>query len=249
MVATAEAVDLETIRPWRDAYRRAMSCQIIHDSIHVRPGWTHEYLLSADDRPVGYGSVAVSGPWRDETALYELFIEPRYRHRLLDLAEAVLVASRAAAIEIQTNDPIANVMLHHFGKDIRTEAILFEDAIATHYEISGAIFRHPTPSEASDLSDDERQWRGVIELEGVVAAGGGVLFHYNPPYGDVYMDVDEAYRQRGLGTLMVQELKRLCHTRGFRPAARCNPANLASRRTLQKAGFAPCGHILKGIVK
>jgi hypothetical protein len=35
-------VQLETIRAWRDPYRREMDCQIIHDSIHVRPGWTNE---------------------------------------------------------------------------------------------------------------------------------------------------------------------------------------------------------------
>jgi RimJ/RimL family protein N-acetyltransferase len=30
------------------------------------------------------------------------------------------------------------------------------------------------------------------------------------------------------------------------PAARCNVANLASRRTLQRAGFVPCGALIVG---
>jgi hypothetical protein len=46
----------------------------------------------------------------------------------------------------------------------------------------------------------------------------------------------------------VQELKRICYEMGKIPAARCNVANAASRRTLQKAGMLPCGRILLGEV-
>jgi ankyrin repeat protein len=46
----------------------------------------------------------------------------------------------------------------------------------------------------------------------------------------------------------VQELKRVCYEGGNVPGARCNPRNVASRKTLQKAGFVPCGHILNGSV-
>jgi GNAT superfamily N-acetyltransferase len=82
----------------------------------------------------------------------------------------------------------------------------------------------------------------------VVAAGGDILFHYNRPYGDIYMKVAEPFRRRGVGTYLVQELKRVCYQGGSVPAARCNPTNIASRQTLQRAGFVPCGHIVKGTV-
>jgi RimJ/RimL family protein N-acetyltransferase len=70
--------------------------------------------------------------------------------------------------------------------------------------------------------------------------------HYNPPYGDIYMEVDEAHRRRGYGCYLVQELKRLCRELGGVPGARCFPTNAASRRTLQRAGFVPYAHILIG---
>ena len=98
------------------------------------------------------------------------------------------------------------------------------------------------PGRAEPVGD----W--VVEVEGKIAATGGMLFHYNRPYGDIYMEVSEAFRRRGLGCYLVQELKRVCYEQGSVPAARCNPANIASRRTLQKAGFVPCGHILTGSV-
>ena len=82
-----------------------------------------------------------------------------------------------------------------------------------------------------------------------MAASGGVLFHYNRPYGDIYLDVEAPFRRRGVGSFLVQELKRACYEGGHVPAARCNTGNVASQRTLQRAGFVPCGHILKGVLE
>ena len=62
------------------------------------------------------------------------------------------------------------------------------------------------------------------------------------------MDVAEPYRGRGFGSYLVQELKRLAYELGSIPGARCNPTNIASRKTLQKAGFVPCANILSGTI-
>ncbi len=62
------------------------------------------------------------------------------------------------------------------------------------------------------------------------------------------MKIDESYRQRGLGAYFVQELKRIAYEMGGIPAARCSPENVASRKTLQKAGFVPFAHIMVGKV-
>ena len=88
----------------------------------------------------------------------------------------------------------------------------------------------------------------VTQIDCGIAATGGILFHYNRPYGDIFMEVAEPFRRGGLGSYLVQELKRVCYEQGNVPAARCNPTNIASRKTLQKAGFVPCGHILSGSV-
>ena len=86
----------------------------------------------------------------------------------------------------------------------------------------------------------------LVEWNGHVVGNGGILFHYNFPYGDIYMEVGEPFRRRGLGSYLVQELKRACYELGAIPGARCDPTNAASRRTLQRAGFAPFAHILIG---
>jgi len=249
MTITASECNLETIRPWRDEYRREMSCQIIHDSIHVRSGWTREFMLRIGDAPVGYGSLAVSGPWKEKPTLYEFHVLRQHRSRAFDLFEALRSASGAVAIETQSNDPQLTIMLHAYGRNVISEAILFEDGITTSLapppgcalrrrveEDSGRMFTH----HAEPVGD----W--LIDADGAIAATGGILYHYNRPYGDIYMEVAEPFRRRGIGAYLVQELKRVCYEGGSVPAARTGTDNLPSRQTLQKAGFVPCGHILVG---
>jgi GNAT superfamily N-acetyltransferase len=247
MPASATAVPLDDVVRWRDPYRLEMACQITHDSLHTRPGWSQEYLLRLGSAPCGYGSVAVGGPWTGKPTIYEFHLAPgRPRQHAFALFEALLATSGAVAIVVQSNATLATAMLHTFAREIVSESVLFEDGVTTSLRPAGATFHEPTPAEAPDVAAQHLRWMGVVEVEGSVAANGGILFHYNRPYGDIYMEVEEPFRRRGLGAFLVQELKRVAYEGGHVPAARCNPANVASRLTLQKAGFVPCGHILTG---
>ena len=248
MEFSAQQTSFEEIKSWRDLYRQEMNCQIIHDSIHYRPGWTLEYFLRADGSPAGYGSVAVAGPWKDKPTIYEFYVLPHYRLCLFDLFAALLSASGAVSIETQSNDPILTPMLHTFAHDVVSESILYHDKITTGLAPAAAVFRLATAADGLDIRADQLLSHGIVEVGGAVAARGGILFHYNRPYGDIYMEVAEPFRRRGLGSYLVQELKRICYEKGNIPSARCNPGNIASRKTLQKAGFVPCGHILAGSV-
>jgi GNAT superfamily N-acetyltransferase len=249
MELSAKLTTFEEIRPWRDLYRQEMSCQIIHDSIHSRAGWALEYFLSAGGAPAGYGSIAVAGPWKDNPTLYEFYVLPHYRARVFDLFSVLLADSGANRIETQSNDSLLTAMLHTFACDVVSESILYHDKLTTTLAPpAGAFFRRAIASDDPNIPADRLSSHGVVELDGAVAAKGGILFHYNRPYGDIYMEVAEPFRRRGLGSYLVQELKRICYEQGSLPSARCNPKNIASRKTLQKAGFVPCGHILIGSV-
>src|SRR5215217_3303697 len=74
----AFATTLERIHHRRDLYRLAMSRQIINDSVHDRDGWTREYLLSVGEVVVGYGSIAVGGPWANALIVYEVYFVPNH---------------------------------------------------------------------------------------------------------------------------------------------------------------------------
>jgi hypothetical protein len=59
----------------------------------------------------------------------------------------------------------------------------------------------------------------------------------------------ENFRRKGLGCLIIQELKKACYLAGRVPAARTSIQNQASRATLIKAGMQVCGFMLKGDIK
>ncbi len=248
MSIAAARTAVDAIRPLRARYVAEMDCQVIHDSIHDRPGWTEEYAIAVDGAPVGYGSVAVGGPWRGTPTAYEFYVLPDARLRLFECFRALLDASGAVRIEVQSNDVLATTMLHTFAGPVKSESVLFHDRVTTALRPAGARFRAPTGTERPDLPPDALRWHGVVEVGGEVAASGGILFHYNAPYGDLFMETRAPFRRRGLGAFLVQELKRTCREGGHVPAARCDPRNVASRRTLQRAGFVPCGHVLGGAV-
>jgi GNAT superfamily N-acetyltransferase len=236
MEFTNKPIAIPEILPWRDRYRREMKCQIVHDSLHARDGWTQPYLIELAGEPAGYGSIAIGGPWSGTRTIFEFYIAENQRSRFFEAFEALTAASAADAIETQTNDVILAAMLHTWAHHVVSEKIIFEDKLTTSYRLHGATLR-PRESEGG--------WM-LLESGGEVAATGGILYHYNPPYGEIWMEVAEPFRMRGYGTWLVQELKRICYEGGNVPCALCDTANVASRRTLQKAGFVPCAHLLKG---
>lgn len=246
MTATAILSDSATVLPMRERYRAEMNCQIVHDSIHDRPGWSQTYLLTASGEPAGFGGVAIAGPWTGRPTIYELYITPEYRTRAFALFEALAGSSGAVHMEVQSNDLLLAAMLHTFGRDVWSEAIVFRDHVKTSLSADGATLREVTTPDQTRRAIEARagatEW--VLERDGKVVGRGSILFHYNRPYGDVAMDVEEPFRRQGWGAYLVQELKRIAYELGAIPGARCSRDNVASRKTLQRAGFIPYAHIL-----
>jgi GNAT superfamily N-acetyltransferase len=247
---TISPASAQDVLPLRVRFRAEANCQITHDSIHQRPGWTRSYLLQVGAAAAGFGSIAVAGPWKDKPTVFEFYILPEHRRHAFDLFERFVAASAARFIEVQTSEEVLAVMLHTYGREIVSEKIVFRDGLTTALAAPGATLKRVTSEEESRACFEERaggtEWR--LEMDGQIVGTGGILFHYNWPYGDIYMDVPEAFRRRGFGSFLVQELKRIAYEMGSIPAARCSPDNLASRQTLQKAGFVPYAHILNGVI-
>jgi hypothetical protein len=257
MTISARPVSVADISDMRELYRAEMNCQIVHDNMHYRTGWTETYLLEIAGESAGYGSILVAGPWTGTRTAFEFVVLPAHRTRAFALFDDFLAASRADAMEIQSNDTLITAMFHTFAHDIATEKIVFADSVTTHLLLDGSglpldssglpLDRSGLPLEGVTLRqrpEPDNDW--VLESGGVIAATGGILYHYNRPYGDIYMEVAEPFRRRGFGSYLVQELKRVCYESGSIPAARCSPDNVASRKTLQKAGFVPYANILTG---
>ena len=234
----------------RGRYCEEMACQTIFYQIHQRAGWTETFALYANDKLAGFGTKAISGPWRERPTIIEFYVSPEQRSHVFRLFEALLVKTGVQHIETQSNGTILAHMLLAWSRDVVSESILFEDKFTTDLPANGAAVRKVTPQLDIHAAIERRsggcEWQLV--LDGATVGTGGILFHYNRPYGDIHMEITEQFRRRGLGSYFVQELKRAGRALGAIPAARCNPDNLASRYTLLKAGFVPCGHLLTGSI-
>jgi GNAT superfamily N-acetyltransferase len=245
----ATLVNNDAILPLRTRFRQEMNCQIVHDSLHTRRGWTSSYLLQLDGT-AGFGSIAIAGPWTNKPTVFEFYVLPEYRGRAFELFETFVDACAARHMEIQSNDTVLAVMLHTYARDIWSEKIVFADQLTTALPPNGAVMQQLTSDEEIHLSIAERagqaEWQ--LQVDGEPAGNGAILFHYNQPYCDLAMEIAEPFRRRGFGSYLVQELKRAAYQLGSLPCARCSPDNVASRRTLQRAGLVPFAHILNGTI-
>lgn len=231
------------VEPFRELYRHEANCQIVHDA-GLRRGFADPYWIDIDGRFAGYGAVFTK---HYVGRVMEFYTFPAFRTLALPMFGEMLAASQAVEIEAQTNMPLALEMLCSYATNIEPESLLFYDAWTTALPGPTERFRRRRSGETStNGSEPEGDW--VIDIDGVIVSNGGFLTHYNPPYGDVYMETAEPFRRQGFGSFLVQEIKRVCYESGKKPSARCNPTNVASQRTLERAGFRVVGQMLAGKV-
>jgi GNAT superfamily N-acetyltransferase len=241
-------VSLTAILNLRDLYREEMNCQIVHDSLHARH-FMNSYLILVAGQVAGYGSV-MSADSEARDLIKEFYVLPAHRAMALPIFRQLVAVTRARVIEAQTNDVLLSLMLFDCAHDITSETILFQDAVTTNLEMPGVIFRKVDEAERDSIFPHKLEGVGdwLLETGGSIVATGAIYLHYNLPYGDISMEVDERYWRRGYGGYLVQELKRIGYEMGRIPAARCDQWNVASRATLQKAGFLPCARIVRGVI-
>jgi len=227
----------------REAYSRQLECQMVHYSFIGRE-LSDVYVATAGGHEVGYA--AVSNRY-DKGRLNEFFVMPDHRKAAPEIFRELLKVSGATHVEAQTNSALPLEMLRDFGTNERVEKVLFGDGPSTTLSSpEDSAFRERRESDGPGMfgrpEEVLAQW--VIEAGREIVAAGGFLTHYNPPYGDIFMETSESARRRGFGSYLVQELRRVCREAGRMPAARCDPANEASRKTLLKGGMRICGELL-----
>jgi len=247
MELRAERTTLKEIQSLRLLYLQETNAQIRYNSCHER-GWTDSWSLTVNGLPVGYGSVK-GQEIKGRDTVFECYVIPPFRSWADELFATLLRESGVRFIECQTNDPILSPLTYAFAANIQSPVILFKEGAVTRYSLPGVVFR---PRQDGDLLFEhhhEPEGDYVLEVEGKIVASGGFLLHYNAPFADIYMEVTEGFRRKGLGSYIVQQVKRECYLAGRVPSARCNMENVASKATLLKAGLVIAGYMLVGEVK
>jgi RimJ/RimL family protein N-acetyltransferase len=237
-------IELEEIRAFRILFLHENGFQFIHNKCHDY-GWADTYLFLLDGIKVGYGAIWGQSKREDRDAIFEFYVIKPFRKFSNFIFPELYSIPGVTCIECQSNDLLLSSMLYEYSQNINAEAILFEDHFQTNFEIPGVSFRKVPAGDNPGHDSGEY----ILERNGEVVATGGFMLNYNIPYADIYYEVKENFRQKGFGSLIVQELKKEIYLKGRIPAARCNISNLASKANLLKAGFGICGFMLKGDIK
>lgn len=239
--------ELPAILPFRQLFLQECNFQIRYNACHER-GWTDSYLLTSGETAVGYGAIK-GEEVADRDTIFEFYLIPPFRKYAGEFFLELIAASGARFIECQSNDFLLTSMLYEFAQNINSEVVLFADQAVTAHTIPGVVFRRRTENDMIFEHKLEPAGEYVLEWHGEIVATGGFMLHYNMPFADLYMEVKESFRRKGLGSFILQELKQACYLAGRVPAARCNIQNKASRAALLKAGLRVCGFMLKGKIK
>lgn len=246
MKITAVKAGIEAIASLRRQFLQETNCQIRYHAWHER-GHSDTWLLRCDGAEVGYGSIN-GGEAAARDTVFEFYVLPGWRRAMAPLFLELLETAQPAHVECQSNEPLLASMLYEFAHDINAQVMLFEDDTATDLAHPGVAFRRRRDGDAVFEHQDEPVGDYVLERRGKVIATGGFATHYNEPFADLHMEVDADARGGGLGSYLLQEVKKQCYLAGRVPAARCNIHNKASYASLLKAGMRRCGFILKGRV-
>lgn len=239
-----EKTVLSEITDFRKSFLEEGGFQFIHNKCHLY-GWADVYVFRNEDVKIGYGSVWGKDNRQDRDTIFEFYVIPEYHQHASFIFSSFTKACGAPFMECQTNDTLLAGMMFEHAEDIHAQSVLFEDDSETHLAVEGVMFtKHPY---TTNHPDDRGGY--VLEKDDEIMATGGFMLNYNHPFADIYMDVKEQFRQRGLGSFMVQELKKEIYKIQRVPAARCNIKNIISRATLIKAGFRLCGYLLEGKIK
>jgi GNAT superfamily N-acetyltransferase len=245
MTAAAKKVRLQDIEIFRSLFLREFNHQLRYYACHER-GWSDSYLLLNNGEAVGYGLVKGKNNLTDRDAIFEFYLMPPFRKEAHRYFSELVKTSGATFIESQSNDVFLTNLLNEFASDVKSDVILFEDKTTTQLDGTGVLFRKRLESDLIFEHKLEPAGDYVLEWQGAIIATGGFMLHYNQPFADLYMEVDEPHQRKGFGAYLVQELKKECYRAGRVPAARCSIQNNASRNTLLKAGMVVCSLMLEG---
>ncbi|MGE7777675.1 GNAT family N-acetyltransferase [Chitinophaga sp. NPDC101104] len=238
---------LQDILPLRPLYLQESNFQIRYNARHER-GWTDSYLISTDGSAIGYGAVAGKNDHGDRDSLFEFYLVPPFRHLAAEIFAELLRVSGVTEITCQTNDLFFASLFYRFARNIRAEAFLFSEQHTTYFRQENRVFRKRQAGEVMNRYEENQMGGYVVVADGKPVATGDFYLHYNPPFADLWMEVMESHRRKGIGSYLLQELKTACYLAGRIPAARCNIDNEASKASLLKAGLQVAGCLVSGDV-
>lgn len=211
--------------------------------------------IELDQRPAGYAVI-------EDDAIVEFHIEDERLSEAGTALEALIAQEGVKRLLVQSFDPLA-LSLCLARRRPQTAGILFRVITDRLFQprsdiIASSAARSDVAALAGlsdDFFDDHSEIITYIDSGGLIVyrdrqgklIGAGVMRDVIPGRAgtDIGMVVTPALRRSGYGTYIIRHLKQSCLERGLLPICGCDADNIASQRTLQRAGFASIHQLLK----
>ena len=217
------------------------------------------YTVSSNDEVRGYFCAS------PKKTLLQFFVVDDVLPRLQEIFSEMLSRGYIEKALVLTRDRVTLAGCMDFLKEVSVDSYLFEEGghIPTvTLDITEPVFRVATLSDAPAIRAACGDFHDFLHytLEGSITMGDifvllsgesvlgtGVIGSkdFEHPYVDIGMCVNEAYRKKNIGTYMITKLREECHKQGWIPGASCKSDNVASRKTLEKAGMISKDRLLR----
>ncbi len=180
---------------------------------------------------------------------------------------------KAHKTELQAILPLRNLFLQETNFQIRYNACHERGWTASYLLTSDEVEIGYGSIKGQEIADRDtifefylippfRKFSSLVFPELIAASGArfiecqsndvlltSMLFEFAQNINSDVVLFKENFRRKGLGSFILQELKKACYLSGRVPAARTSIQNKASRAALLKAGLRICGFMLKGDIK
>ena len=208
------------------------------------------WSVRRDDHEIGY---AVTDG--DET-LVELHVFEREVRHLVEACDALIENCGVRLILAKSFDATLLFVAFSRSCQIRTAGMLYRVIADPTFKDDARVSIRAAKRDdvasllrlGADFFDGPAEIEGYIRSDGLmihetregVALGAGVMKRVVADRNDVDigMVVHPDHRRRGHGAYIIAHLKAQCLARGLRPICGCSVDNVASQRTLERAGFA-----------
>jgi len=208
------------------------------------------WSIRRDDEEIGYAVI------HGAETLVELHVRTTELRCLAAAFEELASARGLRRILAKSFDPSLMFVALLRPRQVRTTGLLYRVIVDPDFAADAAIgVRAATLDDLAPLLRLGADFfDGPAEIEDYIAAGGLMIYEAGDgaPLGagvmkpvvpgrddvDIGMVVDRRRRRRGHGAYIIALLKAHCLARGWRPICGCAIDNLASQRTLERAGFA-----------
>ena len=260
MFIDIERVDLDAVAQLRAQYLTDLADYVVYEA-PLFQATTHFFRVSTDAEDIGY---LVFKP--DRKLVVEGWFPRELRVLGLAISAAWIGLKGATRIRAKTNDAFLHQLLVRCCETRSVESLHFEYRTRRVLRIEGARLRQAATEDLRDLAeilctpearelelDDESELRGLVaggetywalELEGKVVGVGAIWRNrLQDRCVDIGMAVHPKWRQRGIGSYILQETVKVCEGGNLVPRAGCFADHAVSRRTLERAGFELLGEI------